>query len=89
MPTTATQAFTLTVGPAALSIITTTLPNAVEGSPYLQTLSATGGVPPYSWAIQSGSLPAGITLSSAGVLSGTPSVSGSFIFTVQVTDSAV
>jgi hypothetical protein len=53
------------------------------------TLAASGGLPPYSWSIASGTLPAGITLnSSTGRLTGTPSVSGMFPFTVRVTDSA-
>jgi hypothetical protein len=70
-------------------ITTTTLPDATEGKSYSQTLMATGGVTPYTWSVLSGSLPAGITLASDGVLSGTPSVTGSFNFTAQVVDSSV
>jgi hypothetical protein len=49
------------------------------------TLSATGGVPPYTWTIV-GSLPAGLSLSSDGVVSGTPTQNGYFVFGVQVLD---
>ncbi len=49
------------------------------------TLSATGGLPPYTWAVV-GSLPGGLTLSSDGIVSGTPSQNGYFVFSVQVLD---
>ena len=56
---------------------------------YNQTLAATGGKQPYSWTLVSGSsLPAGLTLSTGGVISGTPTSSGPTSFTVQVTDSS-
>jgi hypothetical protein len=71
-----------------LAITTDALPAATAGTPYNAALAATGGTPPYTWALASGSLPAGITLSSAGVLSGTPTQTGSFPFTARVTDSA-
>ena len=59
------------------------------GVAYSQTLSATGGQPPYSWSIVAGSLPAGLALApSTGVLSGTPSAAGSINFTVGVSDDA-
>jgi len=51
------------------------------------TLSASGGTGPYTWTIVSGSLPAGVTLSSSGVLSGTATASGTSTFTVKATDS--
>ena len=54
---------------------------------YNQTLTATGGTAPYTFAVSVGALPAGVTLSSAGVLSGTPTVSGTFAFTVRATDN--
>ncbi|CAD7387583.1 putative Ig domain-containing protein [Xanthomonas arboricola pv. juglandis] len=70
----------VTVGPASL-------PAATAGSAYSQTLSASGGTAPYTFAITAGALPAGLTLSAAGVLSGTPTASGSFNFTATATDS--
>ena len=58
------------------------------GVAYSQTLAATGGVTPYSWAVVSGSLPAGLSLnSSTGEISGTPTAYGTSNFTVEVTDS--
>lgn len=69
------------------TITTVTLPNATQSSAYSTTIAATGGTTPYIWSVLTGSLPTGITLSSAGVLSGTPSVNGTFNFTARVTDS--
>jgi large repetitive protein len=50
------------------------------------TLSATGGLAPYTWSIPVGALPGGLTLSSDGVVSGTPTANGYFSFAVQVLD---
>lgn len=84
------NALTFTVSPAALTITTASpLPAGVVGVPYSQTLSATGGQPPYSWSVVAGSLPTGLALApSTGILNGTPSASGSINFTVQVSDGA-
>ncbi|PYU10769.1 MAG: hypothetical protein DMG37_19195, partial [Acidobacteria bacterium] len=71
-----------------LAIASTALPNGVVSSPYSQNLSASGGASPYMWSLQSGSLPPGLTLSSSGLISGTPTQAGTFNFTVQVTDSS-
>jgi sugar lactone lactonase YvrE len=77
------------VAAAPLSILTTSpLPAGTAGTPYAQALAATGGTPPYSWSIAVGSLPAGLTLSSQGSISGTPTSAGTFLITFQVTDSA-
>jgi sugar lactone lactonase YvrE len=64
------------------------LPIGTVGTPYAQSLTATGGTPPYGWSIPIGSLPAGLTLSPTGSITGTPTSSGSFQLTFQVTDSA-
>jgi sugar lactone lactonase YvrE len=74
--------------PSGLTVITKGLPRGDAGSPYFQTLSAVGGAAPYTWSIVSGALPAGLSLSSAGVISGTPTTAGSSTFTVTVTDSS-
>jgi hypothetical protein len=63
------------------------LSQGVIAAPYNTTLGATGGVVPYAWNVASGNLPPGLSLSRAGVLSGAPTVSGGFSFTVAVTDS--
>ena len=74
---------------ASLLSITTasTLPPAGVGAPYSQTLAASGGTAPFTWSIVSGALPAGLTLSSAGVITGTPTTSGVSLFTLQAADS--
>ncbi len=84
---TAQKAFTLTVaGP--LLITSTALPPGFTGAPYSQTFSASGGAPPYSWSVSSGSLPAGLILEApTGVLTGTPTATGNFQFTVTLTDA--
>jgi hypothetical protein len=59
------------------------------GSAYNATLSATGGTPPYSWSLVSGSvLPDGLSLSTNGTISGTPTTAGATNFSVQVADSS-
>ncbi len=74
--------------PPPLQITTTSLPHAYWVLPYMATLSATGGVPPYTWAVVSGGLPPGYQLNpSTGVISGHTPLAGTFSFTVQVTDS--
>jgi hypothetical protein len=79
---------TLTVS-AALTITTTTLPSVQVNQPYSANLVANGGVPPYTWSIASGSaLPVGISTSTLGQLSGTPTLAGANGFVVQVNDSA-
>jgi|SRR5215472_7726068 len=61
---------------------------AVAGTSYSQTLTASGGAPPYTFALTSGSLPPGLTFASSGVISGTPTTTGVYSFSYQVTDSA-
>ena len=72
---------------AILQITTTTLPNGTVGLAYSQSLQATGGTPPYVWTVSSGSLPAGLSLSSTGVISGTPTKAATSSFAVAVTDA--
>ncbi|MBZ5536275.1 MAG: FG-GAP-like repeat-containing protein [Acidobacteriia bacterium] len=65
-----------------------TIPSASQGVAYSQALSATGGTGPYTFSVVAGALPQGLVLSTSGVISGTPVVSGiNFIFTIAVTDS--
>ena len=83
------SAATSIVTVSALQITTTTLPNGAEGSAYSATLSATGGTPPYTWSLGSGSFPSSLALAAtSGSISGSPTTSGTFTPTVQVTDSA-
>src|SRR5262249_24929001 len=85
---TAEVAITTPATPTALTITTTSLPDATVSVPYSRTVSASGGTSPYRWVVESGSLPPGISLSQFGDLSGTPTAAGSFTFTVRVTDAA-
>src|SRR5262245_8012090 len=78
----------LTVTQSPLTITTSALPGATAGVAYSATLTATGGTPPYTWSIASGTLPAGLTLTSGGVISGTPTATGTSSFTVKVTAGA-
>ena len=64
-----------------------TLPAGNMGVAYSQALTVSGATPPNAWAVMSGALPAGLSLSSAGVLSGTPAAVGTSSFTISVTDS--
>ncbi|HEY3812702.1 MAG TPA: IPT/TIG domain-containing protein [Caulobacteraceae bacterium] len=87
-PFSITQSVSLKIDAPTISITPTTLPNATDGVAYKQALSAAGGVGPYVFTVSQGKLPAGLSLSSAGVLSGTPTVFGGAGFTVTATDSA-
>lgn len=79
---------TIAAAPAVLTITTSaTLPTGMVGVAYSTTLAAAGGTPPYIWSITSGSLPAGLGLSSSGVISGTPTTDGTATFSGTVTDS--
>src|SRR6202789_3943363 len=88
-PQSAASNLNLKVSPATLAVTTTSLPAGAATSPYPSTtLEATGGVSPYTWALASGSsLPAGLNLSTGGVISGTPAAAGSYSLTFVVTDS--
>jgi streptogramin lyase len=85
---TGNQAYSLTIGAPTITVAPTLLPAAQANAAYKQTLTASGGTEPYTFKIASGVLPAGISLSSAGLLSGTPTASGSFNFNITATDSS-
>ncbi len=85
---TATQALTLAVNaPARLAVTTAALPAATIGTAYSTTLQAMGGVGPYTWSVSSGTLPTWASLSASGIITGTPTASGSASFGVQVQDA--
>lgn len=71
----------VTVNPA-------TVPNGTVAAAYSQTITASGGTAPYSFAVTAGTLPANLTLAPGGVLSGTPTAGGTFNFTVTATDNS-
>ena len=73
--------------PPPPSITAGTLSAGQVGGVYNQALAATGGLPPYTWSLVSGSLPSGLTLNSSGVITGTASRSGTASFTINVVGS--
>jgi len=90
-----TRSFTLTVSPAAAPALAfgtaSTLPAAKVRTAYSTSISVSGGTPGYSWALTSGSLPAGLTWSWNGqtaTVSGTPTKTSKATFTLRVTDGA-
>ena len=81
----------ITPGNQQLHVTTGSLPGASVGTLYSAAVTAAGGTPPYSWGLANGSspLPPGLNINpSSGLISGTPSATGTYSFTVQVTDSA-
>jgi hypothetical protein len=91
---TATATVPLTIGaasaatPTVLTITSTSLPSGAIGSGYSNSLQASGGTAPYTWSFVSGNLPAGLSLNtSTGLISGTPTASGTATFTAAVTDA--
>ena len=78
----------IAVAAGALAITTSSLPSGSQSTAYSNSLSASGGTTPYTWSVTSGSLPAGLSLSSStGLISGTPTATGTFSFTATVTDA--
>src|SRR5262249_35120471 len=65
-----------------------TLPSAGINQSYSATVAAVGGFAPYAWSLAGGTLPAGVTLTPSGVVTGTPTQSGSFTFIAMAMDSA-
>lgn len=72
-----------TTKPAILSL---TLPAGNQGTPYSFQLLSSGGTGAVSWAFRSGSFPSGMTISSGGLLSGTPATAGTYVFDLSVRD---
>ncbi|MGN6694786.1 MAG: putative Ig domain-containing protein [Aquihabitans sp.] len=78
------RTFTITV--TSFAITTSSLPAGVIDVPYSTTLAAAGGSGSLTWSLQSGTLPAGLSLSAAGVISGTPTAGATANLTIKVTD---
>jgi len=75
-------------GCSAILVAPTTLPPPIAGRPYSATFTASGGTGPYTFSVIAGSLPPGLSLNGAtGALTGTPSTSGLYSFTIQAADS--
>lgn len=74
--------------PGSPVIATQSLPSGTVGQAYQATMTATGGVPPYSWSVVQGALPSGLQINSAsGFIAGLPSNATESQFTVRVTDA--
>ena len=89
----ASASTTLTITPGPLAILTGALGNGVIGTPFIQTIQATGGVAPFAWKVGGGTLPHGLSLvpstANTVTISGTPdTASQGTAFTVQISDSA-
>ena len=82
------QAYSLVINPGCMPITVNpaTLPNGFVGTLYTQALSATGGTPGYTFTLNSGTLPNGVNISGTN-LTGTPTTTGVFNFTLKATDS--
>ncbi|MGA9527861.1 MAG: Ig domain-containing protein, partial [Terriglobales bacterium] len=85
---TATASLSITIN-GALTITTTSLPNGSINNQYNATVNASGGITPYNWSVSSGSLPPGLNLNNNNSLSlsGQPTATGSYPFTLEVTDN--
>src|SRR5207247_10237572 len=82
------RAFDIAIHSRMIITTATPLPAGTAGVAYSQALAVTGGSPPVIWAVVSGSLPVGLTLSVTGVLSGTPAAAAGVSFSVQALDAA-
>ncbi|MGH3581576.1 MAG: putative Ig domain-containing protein [Mycobacterium sp.] len=81
------RAYALTVAPPTLNLVSP-VSNGTVGSPYNQAIVVTGGTAPYTYAVSGGQLPPGLSLDAAtGALTGVPMASGTYPFTVTVTDA--
>ena len=76
------------ITPPTITTSSLDLDGGVVGTAYTETTLAASGDPPITWSIDSGALPDGLTLSAAGVISGTPTVDDTFNFTVKATNAA-
>jgi len=76
------------VTPPILTFTPATIPDGIYGSVYSdQTITVTGGTAPYTFSITASSLPPGMSISSDGIISGTPTAAGTYTFTVTVQDN--
>jgi hypothetical protein len=87
---TVSQPFTLDITAPPLDPVSPSKLTGAIGVPFSTTLQAGGGITPYTWSLQNGAkLPAGLSLSAAGVISGTPTTTATTVTDVSVTDSAI
>jgi uncharacterized protein YhjY with autotransporter beta-barrel domain len=84
---TGAAAYSIAVSAPAIDFSPPSLTNATVGQAYSQTVTTSGGTAPYTFSLDSGALPAGLDLSTAGAITGTPTQGGSFPITIRATDS--
>jgi FG-GAP-like repeat/Putative Ig domain/Bacterial Ig-like domain (group 3) len=90
-PNTTSVAYALVIEaapPAVITISPSMLPNGMAGVAYSQTLSGNGGTPPYTFSADPSTFPPGITMTSRGAISGTPTTGGNYSITVYAEDSS-
>src|SRR5262249_40363570 len=78
--------YSVRICPASITVNPATLPGGTIGSSYNQTITASGGTSPFTFAVTSGSLPNGLTLGAGGALTGTLTTEGNFSFTITTSD---
>jgi N-acetylneuraminic acid mutarotase len=78
----------ITGGCPLITVLPATLPDGIVGTAYSQTVSGSGGTAPYTFAVTTGALPTGLSLNpSTGAITGTPTATGPFSFTITATDA--
>ncbi len=87
-PFSTTRTYSVTVSAPTIVVAPATLSNPTCRRCLSQTVSASGGTAPYTFAITAGALPAGLNLAGGGALSGTPTAAGTFNVTVTATDNS-
>ena len=87
VPLQSQQAAPAAASEAPLSVSTSSLTRALVRQEYKFQLKAQGGFPPFQWRMENGTLPKGMALGEDGLLTGAPAETGTFPFTVTVTDS--
>jgi hypothetical protein len=86
---TKTASMQITVNPPPQISPLQSLPSGTTGTPYNQTIAVTGGSPPFSWSLQIGAVPNGLSLNpSTGAIIGTPTGGGTWYFWAHLTDAA-
>ncbi len=84
---TGSRGYTLVISCSTITVNPATLPNGFLAQGYNQTLTATGGTAPHTFAVTSGALPNDLALAAGGALTGTLLLAGTFNFTVTATDA--